>query len=41
MQLSVQQKKLFWGLGIVLAMVLVSVAWAQINTSLSHCFSSF
>jgi hypothetical protein len=42
MQLSARQKKaLFWGMGILLAMVLVSVAWAQINASLSHCFSGF
>jgi hypothetical protein len=42
MQLSLQQKRaLYWGLGILTAMVLTSVAWAQIHLALSQCFSSF
>jgi hypothetical protein len=32
---------LFWGLGILVAAALISVAWMQINLSLSRCFSIF
>ena len=42
MQLSLQQKKaLYWGLGILTAMVLMNVAWAEIHLALARCFSSF
>jgi uncharacterized membrane protein (DUF441 family) len=36
-----QKRGLFWGLGILMAVVLMSIAWSQICTSLVHCFSLF
>jgi hypothetical protein len=42
MNLMMQQKKaLYWGLAIVIAAVLMSMAWAQINVVLARCFSVF
>jgi hypothetical protein len=42
MSLTSQQKRgLFWALGILIMATLASVAWAQINTALAHCFSLF
>jgi uncharacterized membrane protein (DUF441 family) len=42
MHLTMQQKKaLYWGLGIVIAAVLMSMAWGQINATLARCFSVF
>ena len=42
MSLTMQQKRgLLWALGIVIMATLTSVAWAQINTALAHCFSLF
>jgi uncharacterized membrane protein (DUF441 family) len=42
MSLTLHQKRgLFWGLGILTAAVLMSLAWSQICTSLAHCFSWF
>jgi len=42
MSLTMQQKRgLFWALGILIMATLTSVAWAQINTALTHCFSLF
>ena len=42
MSLTLQQKRgLYWALGIVIIATLTSVAWAQINTALAHCFSLF
>ncbi len=42
MSLTLHQKRgLFWGLGILMAVVLMSVAWSQISTALAHCFSLF
>jgi hypothetical protein len=42
MSLTLQQKRgLFWALGILIMLTLSSVAWAQINTALAHCFSLF
>ena len=42
MSLTSQQKRgLFWALGILIMATLASVAWAQINTTLAHCFSLF
>jgi len=42
MSLTLHQKRgLFWGLGILMAVVLMSVAWSQISTLLAHCFSLF
>jgi hypothetical protein len=42
MSLTMQQKRgLFWALGILIVATLTSVAWAQINTALTHCFSLF
>ena len=42
MHLTMQQKKaLYWGLGIAIAAVLMSMAWAQINVTLARCFSVF
>jgi len=42
MSLTSQQKRgLFWALGILIMLTLSSVAWAQINTVLTHCLSLF
>jgi len=42
MSLTSQQKRgLLWALGLLIMLTLSSVAWAQINTALSHCFSLF
>ena len=42
MSLTLQQKRgMFWALGILIMLTLSSVAWAQINTALTHCFSVF
>jgi len=42
MSLTLHQKRgLFWALGLLIMLTLSSVAWAQINTALSHCFSLF
>jgi hypothetical protein len=42
MSLTLQQKRgLFWALGILIMLMLSRVAWAQINTALTHCFSLF
>ena len=38
---SHQKRGLFWGLGILMAVVLMSAAWSQINTALTQCFSLF
>jgi len=40
MAVTLQQKRaIIWGLGILAVLILVNVAWAQIATSLSQCFS--
>jgi hypothetical protein len=42
MSLTLHQKRgLLWGLGILAAVVLMSVAWSQICAGLAHCFSLF
>ncbi len=42
MSLTSQHKRgLFWALGILIIAALTSVAWAQIHTALTHCFSFF
>ena len=42
MSLTMQQKRgLFWALGILIVLTLSSVAWAQIDSTLAHCFSLF
>jgi glycerol-3-phosphate acyltransferase PlsY len=42
MAITVQRKRaLFWALGILTALVLMNVAWAQIATAIGHCFSPF
>ncbi|MGB7844886.1 MAG: hypothetical protein WBL63_04670 [Candidatus Acidiferrum sp.] len=42
MAVTVQQKRaLLWGLGILVVLVLVNVAWAQIANALGHCFSPY
>jgi len=42
MSLTLQQKRgLFWALGIVTMATLTSLAWHQINSVLTHCFSVF
>jgi hypothetical protein len=42
MSLTMQQKRgLFWALGIIIMAALSSVAWAQIHSTLAHCFSLF
>jgi hypothetical protein len=39
MPVTVQQKRmLFWGLGILVVLVLMNVAWAQIAAGLGQCF---
>jgi len=38
---SHQKRGLFWALGILIMLTLTSVAWAQINTVVTHCFSVF
>jgi hypothetical protein len=39
MAVTIQQKRaLFWGLGVLIVVVLVNVAWAQIAASLTSCF---
>jgi hypothetical protein len=41
MAVTMQQKKvLIWGLGILVVVVLVNVAWAQIGWGLCQCFRS-
>jgi hypothetical protein len=35
------KRALIWGLGILITLVLVNVAWAQIAVSLSHLCSFF
>jgi hypothetical protein len=42
MPATVQQKRaLFWGLGILVVLVLVNIAWAQIASALGQCFSPY
>jgi len=42
MAVTVQQKRaLFWGLGILIVLVLMNVAWVQIANALGHCISLF
>ena len=42
MSLTMQQKRgLFWALGIVTVATLTSLAWHQINATLTHCFGFF
>jgi len=42
MAITVQRKRaLFWAFGILTALVLMNVAWAQIANALGHCFSPF
>ena len=42
MSLTMQQKRgLFWALGILIIATLTSVAWSQIHTAVTHCFSLF
>jgi hypothetical protein len=42
MSLSLQQKqRLYWGLGILAGIVLMSVAWSQICAAVGHCLSPF
>ena len=38
---SHQKRGLFWGLGILMAVVLMSAAWSQINTALTHASRCF
>jgi len=41
MVVTMQKKKaLIWGLGILIALVLMNVAWAQIGSGLCQCFRS-
>lgn len=35
------KRALFWMLGIVMGLTLMTVAWAQISDALCHCFSFF
>src|SRR5215471_15831357 len=42
MSLTLHQKRgLLWGLGILAAVVLMSVAWAQIGAAVGNCLSPF
>ena len=42
MGFTLQQKRaLFWGLGILAGFALAHLAWAQIASGISHCFSPF
>ncbi len=42
MSFTLQQKRgLYWGLGILAIVILVSVAWAQIADGLTQCFQPF
>jgi hypothetical protein len=42
MDVTVKQKRaLFWGLGILVTLVLVNVAWTQIASALGRCFSPY
>ena len=42
MSLTMQQKRgLFWALGILIVATLTSVAWSQIHSALTYCFSLF
>jgi hypothetical protein len=42
MNLTLQQKKaLFWCLGMLAAVVLINIAWAQIAAALPRCLSIF
>ena len=42
MTMTIEQKKrLYWGLGILTAVVLTSVAWAQIHAAMTSCYSPF
>jgi hypothetical protein len=42
MAVTVQKKRaLLWGLGILIVLVLVNVAWTQIANALGHCFSPY
>src|SRR4029077_13130695 len=42
MSLTLHQKRgLLWGLGILTAVVLMSVAWAQIGAAVGNCLSPF
>jgi hypothetical protein len=42
MVVTMQRKRvLFWGLGIVIVLVLMNVAWAQIAAGLGLCLRSF
>jgi hypothetical protein len=33
------KRALFWGLGILVALVLVNIAWAQIASAIAQCLS--
>jgi len=42
MAVTVQRKRaLFWALGILVALVLMNAAWAQIASALAQCLSPF
>ena len=42
MAVTVQQKRaILWGLGILVALVLVNLAWAQICSSFGRCLSPY
>jgi uncharacterized membrane protein (DUF441 family) len=42
MSLTLHQKRgLLWGLGILTAVVLMSVAWSQICAAVGNCLSPF
>ena len=42
MSLTLHQKRgLLWGLGILTAVVLMSVAWSQISAAVGNCLSPF
>ena len=42
MAITLQRKRaLFWALGILTALVLMSIAWAQIANAIGQCLSPF
>ena len=42
MAITVQRKRaFFWVLGIVTALALMNIAWAQIANAIGQCFSPF
>jgi hypothetical protein len=42
MAVTMQRKRvLFWGLGILIVLVLMNIAWAQIASGLGPCLRSF